>query len=170
MRAWLRAGAAATAVLFTSACMDRYSIPTNQLAYLNGYDIHSEQNVNGVIFTDRPYRLLTVQGEPVDYNSSKELYLLGDAGQRLAPPGPFANIYVTEERFDAVPLSGPPFGLPLANVSSVEMEQYSSGKTYTLISIFSLLMIVIPSVIVSSSHGSATVSTGAVAPHNGALK
>ncbi len=168
MRASLRAGAAATAVLFTSACMDRFTIPPGQLAYLNGYDIHSEQNVNGVTFTDRPYRLLTAQGEVVDYNSSKELYLLGDAGQHLAPPGPFANIYVTENRFDAVPLAGPPFGVPLDSVASVEVEQYSSTKTAAIITLFSVLMAIIPTVIVSTSHGS--VSSGAVTPHNTALK
>jgi|GEM_PF-5348200 len=163
-----RAGAAATAVLFATACVDRYSIPANQLAYLNGYDIHSEQNVNGVTFTDRPYRLLTAQGEVVDYNSSKQLYLFGDGGQQLAPPGPFANIYVTEDAFDAVPLAGQAFGVPLASVSSVEVVEPNSAKTATIITVFSIAMALIPTIIVSTSHGSTPAA--AVAPHHPALK
>ncbi len=158
MRGPVRAGAAVTAVLFASACVDRFTIPPAQLQYLNGYDIHGEQSVNGVTFTDSPYRLLSTDGQPVDYNSSKELLLLGDAGTPLAPPGPFQTIFITPEAFNAVPVFGPPVAVPLQAVSSVEVVQHSAAKTTLLVTFFLVVATIIPTIIVVSNHGVSTSS------------
>ncbi len=166
----LRARAAAAALLFTTACMDRYTIPPVQLQYLNGYNIHGEQNVNGVTFTDAPYRLITAQGEAVDYNSSKELYLLGVTGTQLAPPGPFESILISESSFDAVPLAGPPVAVPLASISKVELTQYNPGNTTALITLFTLLATIIPTLIVAASHGGSPPPASGTLKQNSALK
>ncbi len=171
MSASLRVGAAATALLFLSACVDRYTIPPAQLVYLNGYDIHREQTVQGATFTDRPYRLTTTQGELVDYNSSKQLVLLSAGGTQLAPPGPFEFISIDDGTFGAKPLVGPPVDVPLQSISHVEIDQDNPEKTSALISIITsavgLLVTIIALVATSHSAGGAA-SVGA--PHNSALK
>ncbi|MGO9831074.1 MAG: hypothetical protein ACLPJH_13130 [Myxococcaceae bacterium] len=150
--------------------MDRFTIPPGQLQYLNGYNIHGEQNVNGVTFTDAPYRLVTAQGQAVDYNSEKELYLLARTGTPLAPPGPFESIVVTESTFEAVPLSGPPVEVPLASISSVELAQYSPGNTSALITVFTVLATIVPVLVVSVSHGSSQQPASGTGKQNATLK
>lgn len=121
------------AVLFSTACVDRYTIPTQQLQYLNGYDIHGEQNVNGATVTDRPYRLISAKGEAVDYNSTKQLVLLGDGGTPLTPPGPYELIFINDNTFDAVPLNGPPVAVPLQTVSAAQITVPRPDQTAELI-------------------------------------
>ena len=172
MRA-LRATAAATAVLFASSCVTRYSIPPVQLQYLNGYSIHSEQTIGGQTYTETPYRLLTTEGTPVDYNSTKKLVLLGDAGQLLAPPGPFDTISIGEDSFDAVPLNGPAVGVPLEAITKVEIQQPDQVGTDIVISLVSLIVslaITIPLASLAHDSSSATPSSASGAPKNAALK
>jgi hypothetical protein len=140
MRAPSRLVAVATTLVFFSACVERHTIPTAQLEYLNGYDIHGEQSVNGVTFTDRPYRLIATDGAVVDYNSSKSLVLVGAGGGPLTPPGPFQSITISEGAFDAVPLFGPPFGVPLNTVSAAVVTQSSPERTAELIGAVSLVL------------------------------
>lgn len=123
MRAPMRVGAFLTAVVFGSGCVDRYTIPTSQLQYLNGYDIHGEQTVNGQTVTEKPYRLVSTQGQVVDYNSSKQLVLLGKEDKALTPPGPYELIFINDGTFDAVPLQGPSVSVPLDSVTAAQVSQ-----------------------------------------------
>ena len=167
MRASSRTGAVAMALLFTSACVDRFTIPPSQLEYLNGYDIHMEQTVNGTTFTDRPYRLLTDQGQLVDYNSTKQLYLVGATGKLLAPSGPYQGIYINQGSFDVLPFAGPPIQVPLETIKTVQLEQYSREKTNELISGLSLVVsvaLVALSAVAATSHSSVSVSNVRTAP------
>jgi hypothetical protein len=172
MRASLRAGAAATGLLFTSACVDRYTVPPVQLEYLNGYDIHSEQTVQGATFTDKPYRLTTVQGGVVDYNSTKQLLLLGANGKPLAPPGPFELISLSENTFDAKPLVGQAVEVPLKDISSVQVAEYNSQKTTDFVVLLSTLFVVFACIaviaVVHPGSGGGDSSVGI--PPNTALK
>jgi hypothetical protein len=129
MGAPMRAGAVLTAVVFASGCVERYTIPTAQLQYLNGYDIHGEQAVNGQPVTERPYRLVSTQGQVVDYNSSKELVLLGKEGKPLTPSGPYELIFINGNTFDAVPLNGPAVSVPLDSVSAARVTQSTPDTT-----------------------------------------
>jgi hypothetical protein len=143
MHASLRAGTVATAVFFFTGCVDRYTIPTIQLQYLNGYDIHGEQTVNGATITDRPYRLVSAKGEVVDYNSTKKLVLFGDGGTPLTPPGPYSVIFINEGTFDAVPLQGSGVAVPLDSVSAAQLTQSSPEKTAELFGVIGLVIAVV---------------------------
>jgi len=133
MGAPMRVGAVLTAVVFGSGCVERYTIPTAQLQYLNGYDIHAEQAVNGQPVTEKPYRLVSTQGQVVDYNSSKELVLLGRDGKPLTPSGPYELIFINENTFDAVPLNGQSVSVPLDRVSAAQVTQKSPDTTAAVV-------------------------------------
>jgi hypothetical protein len=131
-------------LLLSAGCVDTYRIPPVQLQYLNGYSIHSEQTTNGSTYTDMPYRLVDYSGQPVDYNSTKQLVLLGASDKPLAPPGPFDVILINDLTFDAVPLNGPPVQVPLQDIKAVEITQPSREKTtfaLTLVTVVATLVV-----------------------------
>jgi hypothetical protein len=131
--------AAAAVMLLLMGCVETYRIPPAQLQYLNGYDIHGEQSSAGATFTEFPYRLLSYRGQPVDYNSTKQLYLLGASEKPLAPPGPFQSIFITESTFDAFPLAGPPVQVPLQSIQAVEIVEDSPERTQQLVVLISIV-------------------------------
>jgi hypothetical protein len=133
----------AAVMLFLAGCVETYRIPPAQLQYLNGYDIHGEQGSAGVTFTEFPYRLLSYRGQPVDYNSTKQLYLLGASEKPLAPPGPFQSIFITENTFDAFPLAGPPVQVPLESIKAVEIVEDSPERTRQLVFLISVIASVV---------------------------
>jgi hypothetical protein len=120
-------------------CTETYRIAPAQLQYLNGYNIHGEQSAGGATFTELPYRLISTDGQPVDYNSTKQLVLQGAAQKQLAPSGPFESILVEDDSFKAVPLTGQAYQLPLKEIEGVEIVQPSPQKTSQAIFLFSLL-------------------------------
>jgi hypothetical protein len=138
MRMAVRA-AAVTALLFSAGCVETYQIPPVQLQYLNGYDIHGEQSSGGATFTALPYRLISTQGDPVDYNSTKQLILLGATRKQLAPPGPFELIFINDTTFDAVPLKGPPVQVPLDDIKAVEIVQPNPEQTSQVLTIIGVI-------------------------------
>jgi hypothetical protein len=164
--------ATATALLFTAACVDRYTVAPVQLEYLNGYDIHTEQTVQGATFTDKPYRLTTLNGEAVDYNSSKQLLLLGTNGKPLAPPGPFELISISDDTFDAKPLVGQAVEVPLERITRVEVQQANPEKTRDVLlavsAVLGLVAAVLGVVAAASAHSSSASSMAV--PTNSALK
>ncbi len=137
----IRVQATVAVLLLSAGCVTTYQIPPAQLQYLNGYDIHGEQSSGGATFTAFPYRLISTQGDAVDYNSAKQLILRNAAQQQLAPPGPFEFISITNSTFDAVPLKGPPFQVPLQEITTVEVVQPNPEATSTLIGVISTLLL-----------------------------
>jgi hypothetical protein len=125
--------------LLASGCTETFRIPPAQLQYLNGYNIHGEQSSGGATFTELPYRLISTEGQPVDYNSTKQLVLQGAAQKQLAPSGPFESILIEDDSFKAIPLTGQPYQLPLQEIQSVEIVQPSPQRTSQAIFLFSLL-------------------------------
>lgn len=145
--------AGVAALLLSSGCVDTFQFAPVQLQYLNGYSIHGEQTMNGATYTELPYRLVSTQGQPVDYNSSKELILLGASQQPLAPPGPFDVIVINDETFDAVPLTGPPVQVPLKDIKSVEIREPNPQKTNDLvIAISTIVSLILTGVVLAASH------------------
>jgi hypothetical protein len=152
MSASLRAGTVAT-LLLSSACVETYRIPPAQLQYLNGYNIHGEQTAGAVTFTELPYRLISTQGQPVDYNSTKQLLLLGASEQQLAPPGPFEAISLTENSFEAVLLNGPPVQVPLQSIRAVEITEPSPQRTSQLtLALTVLASVILAGITVAVAH------------------
>jgi hypothetical protein len=140
--------------LLVSGCTDTYRIPPAQLQYLNGYDIHSEESVGpGATFTPLPYRLISTDGQPVDYNSSTQLRLLGPGAKQLAPSGPFESILIEDNSFKAVPLTGQPYQLPLQEIQSVEIVEPNPQKTSQLIAFVSLLTtLILTGITIATTH------------------
>lgn len=146
-----RVGAVAT-LLLSAGCVDTYRIPPVQLQYLNGYSIHSEQTTNGSTYTDMPYRLVDYGGQPVDYNSTKQLVLLGASDKPLTPPGPFDVIVINDTTFDAVPLNGPPVQVPLQDIKAVEITQHSQEKTTAALTVITIIATLISCGIAVAVH------------------
>jgi len=165
----MRVGAVLTAVVFGSGCVDRYTIPTSQLQYLNGYDIHGEQTVNGQTVTEKPYRLVTTQGQVVDYNSSKQLVLLGKEGKQLTPPGPYELIFINDGTFDAVPLQGPSVSVPLDSVTAAQVSESNSTATGLVIG-GALGVLVVVLGIAAAANGQPAPPCCALRGQNAALK
>jgi hypothetical protein len=153
MSASRRFGSIATLLLLSSACVETYKIPPAQLQYLNGYNIHGEQSVNGATFTELPYRLISFHGQPVDYNSTKQLVLLGASQQQLAPSGPFESITLSENTFDAILLNGPPVQVPLQSIQTVEITEPSPQRTSQLtIALSVLASVILAGITVAVAH------------------
>jgi hypothetical protein len=143
---------AVLALLLSSGCVATYQIPPAQLQYLNGYNIHGEQSADGATFTALPYRMISTQGQPVDYNSTKELILLGASQQQLAPPGPFEAILISEDTFHAVDLSGLPIEVPLKDIHAVQVTQPSPEETSQLVFLLTIVSTVLLSGIALAVH------------------
>lgn len=140
--------------LFACGCTETYRIPPAQLQYLNDYDIHTEQSFGpDATVTALPHRLISTDGQPVDYNSTKQLLLLGPGGKQLAPSGPFESILVQDDSFKAVPLTGQPYQLPLQAIQSVEIVGPSPERTSQLVVFLSVLTtLILTGITVATTH------------------
>ncbi len=131
--------------LAAGGCTKTVYIPTRELVHLDGYDIHNERSVDMVVgystnrygttpivgnvpITDRPYRMLTMEGQPVDFNSRTPLVLrMTDGG---LTGGHFEHIDVRDGAFAGRTLGDQQdFRVPLTAIRQGEMEVYSRGRT-----------------------------------------
>jgi len=114
-------------------CYDHLYVPPAELPRLSGYDIHNETqyHVGGrhpynAIATDRPYRVVSTDGKPIDFNSQTELYLHTRDGQRVG--GHYLAVDVDATTFRAQTVAGP-LMVPLTDVTAVETWKYSPNKS-----------------------------------------
>jgi hypothetical protein len=121
-----------------TGCYDRLWVHPSELQYLSGFDIHNERSVvvqagryaSTSLMTDRPYRLVTPNGEPIDFNSRTGLKLHLDSGLEI--DGPFLSLAIEDGILSARTPDGP-LRVPLRSVSGVEVKRYSTGKTGALL-------------------------------------
>jgi hypothetical protein len=140
-----RAHVAAMALLI-SGCYSTYVIRPGELKHLDGYDVHNEGSavvVTGaysatgrpgsatptystVPVTDRPYRMIDEDGDARDFNSTTELFI-GTPQGKIG--GKWWNIRVSEEALSGQLKTGENVKVPLAQVATVELNQFSGTKT-----------------------------------------
>jgi hypothetical protein len=133
--------------LFGSGCMTRLTIPTRELANLDGYDIHNERSVTVVTgtamygsrgmptmarvpVTDRPYRLITNEGDAVDF-TSRTLLGLVTAGQP-EERNRYREVHVTDTTFQGITRNGQSIEVPLTSIDEASVTTVSIGKTLGL--------------------------------------
>lgn len=133
-------------VVLCSGCFNHVVIPTSELKQLDGFDVHNERSVtmvtgtaytrygaapivSNVAVTDRPYRLLTTEGEPVDFTSRTSLTLVSGTGPVAYR---FREVHVSDVLFSAVSMMGDPVSYDLSSIKQVETEVPSMGKTLGL--------------------------------------
>jgi hypothetical protein len=132
-----RQGVALCLLLSLPGCYERLWVPATELPHLDGYDIHNERQVHALgtrysytfIETDRPYRVVAVDGRPLDFNSQTPLYLHLRDGQTVG--GKYLSVNVDDREFRAQTLSES-LRVPLADVTAVEAKRYSPGRTAAL--------------------------------------
>jgi hypothetical protein len=130
-----------------SGCMTRLTIPTRELKNLDGYDIHNERSVTVVTgtaqhgrsvtptmaqvpVTDRPYRLITTEGDAVDFTSKTMLGLV-TAGQPEETHR-YREVHVTDTTFQGFTREGQSIEVPLTSIDEASVTTISAGKTLGL--------------------------------------
>jgi hypothetical protein len=117
-----------------SGCFGRVTIPAVELKQLDGFDVHDERPtttapVEGVTPAKR-YRLITTDGDPVDFDSTTRLTLvLGE----LAGDFRFRHIAVEGDVFNAVTMQGEAISQALSSIARVETDVPSLGRTIGLV-------------------------------------
>jgi len=143
--------AAAVAAGAAAGCYAQYPFPVTELKNLDGYEVYKEREEIPVtpvyigpwphggsygptpsgsprIITDKPYRVVSLEGEPMDFSSETPLTLYLRDGRRLETS--YRTIAVKDGRFEGVTMEGDrKVSLPLSALSAVSLKRPDSGST-----------------------------------------
>ena len=146
-----RLAAAAAACSFAGGCYAQYPFPVGELANLDGYAVYKEReempppsiyvgpwppggtygpSSSGVprVVTDKPYRVVSIEGEPMDFSSETPLTLYLKDGRHLEST--YRTIGVKDGRFEGVTMEGGRrVSVPLSELSAATLKRPDSSST-----------------------------------------
>ncbi len=158
-----------TALVLLTGCHKRIHIPASELSHLDGYDVYNERSVmvavpvnhpgpNGTLttgtgqaerqVTDRPYRMVTPEGQVIDFTSNTHLYLISKQNEEQG--GRFKNIQVDEQAFRGTLLTGQAIQLQRTDIERAEVDGIHAGKTLALLGTLVSLPLIVAIVAVSA--------------------
>jgi hypothetical protein len=140
------------AVLVAGGCYTQVPFPVEEVKNLDGYTVYKEHEETPVptfyvggtfpgpvygptaatgvprVVTDKPYRVVSLDGDPMDFSSETPLTLHLKDGRALEAT--YRTISVTDERFEGVTMEGGHrVSVPLSALSAVTLRRPDSGST-----------------------------------------
>jgi hypothetical protein len=140
-------------------CTKTLQFDASELEHLNGYNVRNEREVpvtthavdaqgNPSTVTtnkpvaDRPFRMLSREGEPFSYTSDASLFLVNHQWRKKG--GRLEFFSITEKDIHMKTLKGDEFELALEDVSHAEAQVDSPGRTIALAVVITVGLTVLP--------------------------
>ncbi len=148
---WAAAAAVAAGAFAGGGCYAQYPFPVAELANLDGYAVYKEREelpvtsvyigpwphgpsygppTSGVprVITDKPYRVVSLEGEKMDFSSETPLTLYLKDGRTLEST--YRTIAVKDGRFEGVTMKGSSrVSVPLTELAAASLRRPDSGST-----------------------------------------
>ena len=123
---------------FGSGCYSTYIVPTAQLSHLDGYGLEASRGLAPEVHppssdaskspaADKPFQMLTTDGNPVAYDSSEWLFL--SPNWQVSRGGQFREIHVEKGHFAGTLVDGTKLSADLKNINHAELTVYEAGKS-----------------------------------------